>query len=476
LLGQRWQRKSQVLLHLLAFLGILVVINVLTAKVSWRYDATASSLYSLSEQTKKVLADLNTPVTITAFIRDDMEGEQVRDLLRQYSRASRKISVTFVDPMRFTSTARRHNVERLNTILVEAGGRKKLIEPTDLFVAAAREIEFRGEQAITQAIIQLSSDVTPRIYFTQGHGELILTSGDLWRVVSHLKGEGYSLGVLEIGALGTIPEDAALIVAAGPRRDLLPGERELLVSYVRRGGKLLLLLGPVPGEELKEWKALLGSLGLVAHDDVVVDPERAFFLDPMAVMPQMHLHSITKDLLKRRLPVVMSVTRSFGEVGPGGDFTVTSLLVTSEASWGETSFTGSPRRDEADLAGPLTVAVAITRPVPGAPKRSLEDLKTEVPGSAPLTEQQRVAVVVGNFQFIRGDALDFPGNMDFFMNAVSWLLERDNLISIRPKFKEVRPASLTPPQAVRVFYGTVAVMPSLVAAAGVAVWWRRRWL
>lgn len=476
--GRRFQRGSQAALSVGAFLGILVLINVLAAGVLWRYDATASSLYSLSEHTQKVLANLKATVAITAFVRDDLEGAQVRDFLRQYGRTSRKVSVRFVNPLTSPSVARQHKVERFNTIIVEAKGRRILIEPTDLFVASEpRSVQFRGEQPVTQAIIRLTSETKPKVYFLQGHGELPIEGRDLFRLTATLKGEGFSPVPLSIGESGFVPADAALVVATGPRRDLLSRERELLVSYVRGGGRLIILLDPLPGaEQLKEWKALIGSLGLEAHEDIVVDPERAFFMDPMALNPKLYLHSITKGILKRRLPVVLYLARSFGELEEKSGVVLDSLLVTSDAAWGETDLTNSPRRDKSDLAGPLTVAVAVSRPVQGAPRRSSDDLEQKVPGDTPPSEQRRLAVVIGNSQFVRDDALDFPGNLDFFMNSVNWLLGQDNLITTRPKYMELRPANLTPIQATRVFYGTVVVMPLLPAVAGLAVWWRRRWL
>lgn len=475
--GRRFQRGSQAAVSLAAFLGILILLNVLAAKVSWRVDTTSASLYSLSEQTRTVMAGLDTPIKITAFIREDAKGLQVKDFLRQYSHASKNVSVSFVDPVTSPSAARKRNVDKFNTIIVEAKGREKMIEPTNLFVPTPdnKAVEFRGEQPVTQAIIQLSSDVTPKIYFTQGHGEPILDGRQLFRVFSNLQGEGYAPEPLNISEKGAVPADAALVAVVGPDKDLLPREREALSAYLEKGGRLLLLLDPIT-EELKEWNGLVRTLGLDPQEDVVVDPERAFFMDNMRIMPQIHLHSITKGILKRRLPVVVAVARSFDEIRAEEGLTVTSLLVSSGASWGETDFRSTPSKGEGDLEGPLTIAAAVSRPVPGAPKRSEEEMATEAPGDAPQNEERRVAVVVGNSAFIIEDALDFPGNLDFIMNSVNWLLGQDNLITTRPKYMELRPANLTPPEAARVFYGTVVAMPLLAALAGAVVWWRRRWL
>lgn len=478
--GRRFQRGSQATLSVSAFLGILVLLNVLAVQAPWRLDATANSLYSLSEQTFTVLDDLQDEVTVVAFIREDAMGLQMKDFLKQYGHASGKVSVSFVNPLTTPSAARQRNVEKFNTVVVEGNGRTRMIQPTNLFVASAdgNSVEFRGEQPITHAIIQVTSGYSPKVLFLTGHGEPALDGRDLFRLQQNLNGEGYVPESINLGNAGSIPQDAALIMAVGPKKDLLPRERELLTSYLHEGGRLLLMLDPTPGEDLKEWKSLLNPLGIEIHDDVVVDPERGFFMDPMAPSPQTFLHSITKDILKRRLSVVLPLARSFEEIRRrDAEYLVTPVLVTSTAAWGETNLEGGqPVKGKDDLPGPLMLGAAVSRPDPDAPESSSEELRTQVPGDRPESEQHRVAVVVGNSNFIREDALDFPGNLDFIMNSVNWLLGQDKLITTRPKYMELRPANLTPPQAARVFWGTVVVLPLLPALAGVLVWRRRRWL
>jgi ABC-type uncharacterized transport system involved in gliding motility auxiliary subunit len=60
------------------------------------------------------------------------------------------------------------------------------------------------------------------------------------------------------------------------------------------------------------------------------------------------------------------------------------------------------------------------------------------------------------------------------MNAVNWLAEEEELISIRPKQPTDRRLFLTPMQSNLTLLTTLIVIPLAVFGAGIAVWWSRR--
>jgi len=83
-------------------------------------------------------------------------------------------------------------------------------------------------------------------------------------------------------------------------------------------------------------------------------------------------------------------------------------------------------------------------------------------------------VVVGSSGFLANGILRFNGNSDLAMNMMNWLSADEELISIRPKDPQDRRLSLTRSQMSFVLYGSVVLLPLMVIAAGVSVWWRRR--
>ena len=82
-------------------------------------------------------------------------------------------------------------------------------------------------------------------------------------------------------------------------------------------------------------------------------------------------------------------------------------------------------------------------------------------------------VVIGDSQFAANDGL-MGANMDLFLNAVNWLLERAELLELAPRIYEHQPLVMDARQLRRLFAAVVIVLPGLVALIGLGMAWRRR--
>jgi ABC-type uncharacterized transport system involved in gliding motility auxiliary subunit len=83
-------------------------------------------------------------------------------------------------------------------------------------------------------------------------------------------------------------------------------------------------------------------------------------------------------------------------------------------------------------------------------------------------------VAIGDSDFASNAALGVQGNRDLFLNTVNWLVQQENLISIRPHEAEDSRITLTANQDRWIFLGTVLIVPGLILLAGIQTWWRRR--
>jgi ABC-type uncharacterized transport system involved in gliding motility auxiliary subunit len=83
-------------------------------------------------------------------------------------------------------------------------------------------------------------------------------------------------------------------------------------------------------------------------------------------------------------------------------------------------------------------------------------------------------VAIGDSDFASNMAIGISGNRDFFMNALNWLSQQENLIAVRPRQPEDRRLTLTADQQNRILILTIFVIPGLVFATGVYTWWKRR--
>lgn len=466
-----------------AVLALLVLANVFAARYSWRYDATAQKIYSLSPSTQQVLDDLKQDVTLYGFLQSgSAEGDTLRRILEQYDRASDRVRLEVVDPEREPSTARRYEVDTYNTVVAEAGDDYRKIDPLSLFgYGAGGGIEIRAEQAITRALLDLTGRGGKKVYFLTGHGEGT-PDGELATLSRLLEGEALSVETLNLAQKGKVPEDAAVVAIAGPTRDLLEEERQRLEDYVRGGGRLLVLYGPVPNQpRLEQLERLLATVGVEAAPDVVVDPQRAFLgQDPLSPMPLLGSHAMVDPLQRGDLVLVLPGSRSLAPK-EGTALTTTELLHTSDQAWGETDLRSpAVRQDSRDRPGPLTLALAVEGDLgqgAGQDKDGPDGAgEGQDAGEEPAVEgPQPVAVVVGSTAFVANDYLDrVPGNRDFVVNAINWLIGSEQRLTIRPKELSATPIMLTPGAVVGIFYGLVLGFPALVALTGLAIWWRRR--
>jgi ABC-type uncharacterized transport system involved in gliding motility auxiliary subunit len=467
--------------------AMLVGVNWLGSRHWWRGDWTKTHLYSLSATTRKLVGGLTKPVRVTVFMdRDSRLYAPVSEILSRYRALSPKIEVEELDPKRNPARAEalvREFGIRQSTVVFRSGGRKKYVEEDKLADydysgmqtgRGAPEMKaFKGEEAFTSAILAVTEDKTPHVYFSSGHGEASLDSSEQGRGLADAKQllERDNLSVAKWESLGkdAIPADADAVVVAGPRTAFLGPEAGALEKYLSGGGHVLLMLDPVlPGAGAPPADFGLGKLtagnGIKLGNDIVIDPANALPLVGAETVFANHYgsHPIVRSLSEEGLPVILPLARSVSKsdpVPPGS--TVTTLVETSPEGWGEISLANleeQVKKDPEDTAGPVSLAVAAG---PG-----------EEEEKAPAKNGR--LVVVGNSRFAASGGLANAGNANLFLNSIHWLTGAGKQIGIAPKTLEQASLALTRSQVRRIGLFSVLGLPALAVVLGVWVWYRRR--
>jgi len=465
--------------------AILVGVNWLGSRHWSRGDWTKTHLYSLSATTKKLVGGLSKPVRVTVFMdRDSRLYTPVIEILSRYRALSPKIEVEELDPKRNLARAEalvRELGIRQNTVVFRSGDRKKYVEEDKLadfdFAGAqmgrgAPEIKnFKGEEAFTSAILSVTESRTPHVYFSSGHGEASIDSGERGKGYADAKQllERDNLTVAKWESLGkdSVPADADAIVVAGPRTAFLEPEAGALAKYLAGGGRLLLLLDPVlpaPGAPPADFALgkLLSGNGVKLGNDIVIDPANALPLVGAETVfaKQYGSHPIVRSLSAEGLPVIFPLARSVSKPGvAGAPSSVVTLVETSPDGWGETSLANleqQVKKDREDTPGPVSLAVAV----------GPTDEKT--PAKAPRL------VVIGNSRFAASGGLATAGNANLFLNSIHWLTGAGKQIGIAPKTPEQASLSLTRGQVRRIGLFSVLGLPAFAVVLGVWVWYRRR--
>ena len=442
------------------FLGILIFANLLIHRHKQRFDLTEGNLFTLAPQTKKFVAALPREVKLTAFFQiETAEKIAFTNLIAGYLEETDKIEIAYIDPDKNPAVTKQYGVTTYGTIVLESGTKET-------------KIQNPNEENLTNALLKVTRDEQKTIYFLEGHGENQINSLEnegYQTAKTNLEQDGFIVKPLLLLQTGEVPEDASVLVVAGPKKPVQAEEQNSIQSYLDKGGAVMMLIDPKSkfGMEpfLKNWGVLLGG-------DIVIDPMSKLFGGDFAapVVNQYTVHDITSEfILSTIFPVIQSVRAI-----PGSRIQTVELLKTSENSWGESDFESGTVKFDAgsDLKGPIPVAVVATKFI-GTEKPHKENEQSH---EHEEPQPKATLIVIGDSDFSNNRYSNFSGNGDFFLNTVSWLAEEENLISIRPKERKNTPVHITRAWGTAIFILGLLVFPGLVAGIGIRIWWKRRGL
>ena len=468
-LGKRSTKyATNYMVSVVLVLGLISGVNFIGKRHPKRFDLTAIGKFTLAPQTTQILDKLNKDLNIKAFFPGG-DYPPLKELLTEYRTRSRHIRYEFVDPDKQPDVAKQYDVTaygvfsnpftgstlKSGTVIIQSGDRREKVEK--------RSEEVR-EEDLTNAIIKVLHTEMKRVYFVEGHGEK--TPEDTERpgyseAKKVLEGQSFRVDTVNLAKQAKVPDDAKVVVLAGPTNEPFEQEMQFLSDFLNRGGGLLLMLDPPPAPGLDSF---LKGWGVKADNTVVLDVSGAGRL--MGAGPSIPLvlkyetHKVT-DRFKMMtfFPFARSISPAKESVS---GVTVDILFKSNPESWGETNLkSGEASFDEkTDLKGPLSLAVAVTKEVKAATEKEPE-VKARM-------------VVVGDSDFATNAYFRGQGNGNLFLNMISWLSQDEDLISIRPKPPEDRRIMLSQSQQRMLLYFTVLVLPACVLVTGITVWTRRR--
>lgn len=434
--------------------AIVGVANFLASRYPLKADLTKNKLHTLSDQTVKLVKGLNKPVKAVFFA--NMQGrEQSRPLLESYKGLSTKFELEFVDPTREPTRAKQLGIKRLGTLHLAVGARDSTIEDIT-------------EEKLTNALIKLMKDKSPLLCSITGHGEKQFSAQaaeGYSAAKKALNDQAYEVKEVNLAQEGKLPENCDAIAILGPSKSFLQPEAKMVQDYLAHGGRALIALDPnlKGGEYAPEIASIMESWNVKPLSGIIVDPlSKMFGVDAAApiVATYSQEQAITKEFQANMIfPFVRPIEAVSG--APAG-MNVQWIAKTTPKSWSVTDpkqlATGEVRFTEGkDRQGPLSIAVTVE----GKQKDSKASRSTRI-------------VAFGSSFFAANSYSRFGGNLDFFLNSASWLMEDESLISIRAKEEGESKIELSQQAGAAIFLVSVIVLPLLIAAGGVYNWARRR--
>jgi hypothetical protein len=389
------------------------------------------------------------------------------------------LRIEYVDPTRNLSRIQdlqaKYKLTSLdNLIILDYEGRHRLLniaEMGDFDLTPLAQggqpvlLAFRGEQVLTSALLALLKPDSETVYFLTGHGEPSADK-ELSNLSEAISQQNAVVKTFSLSSADAIPPDASALILVAPKSDLDEREEAVLGAWLRKGGKMLVLLDP--NSSTPRLHALLANSGIIPRDDRVL---RLIQL-PLAtgILRDVTAHVLPNAEVTRRLEgmniLFPGTTQSLGFDQPLAQqekIRIRPLVEAAEEFWGETAYLpnqpgGVAYQDGIDNGQPLIIGAS-------ADRDAVENDRVGIQSSR--------LIVMGSSQFAFDAGLSRPG-LDLIVGCVNSLIDRGSVSGITPKNATRFALQLTDIQLSRLALLVIVGIPALAAVLGLLAWLRRR--
>ena len=445
---------------------IAVVVNMIVGGLpvsATQIDMTSDSIYSLSDQTKRIAKSLDKDVTLYLLASSGNEDDSILRFLNHYADLSSHIRVETVDPSEQPTFLNAYELEtsRLyqNSVIVDSDGRYRLVGYDEIYVtdytmdyysySYETTTTFAGENAITNAIHYVTSENLPKVYVLSGHGEQEL-SGDVTDMIKQDNMEYESLSLLSLEA---VPEDAAAVLINAPSSDLGDDETELLIAYLENGGSVVLLTDYIESGKMTNLLKVTEAMGLTAESGIIIEGDQRMCIAryPHYILPEVSSHEITDAINENGYYILTPIAQPIAETADE-PAEITWLLTTSSSAYAKQAGLNmkTTEKEDGDTDGPFHVGAI-----------SEKGGKLIWFSSGSMLEENVDRTVAG-------------ANSNLLLNALNWMSGQEESISIRAKSMDEE--TLTVPASSSRFWSVVmiGVIPAALIGIGITIYIRRK--
>ncbi len=438
---------------------LLVAVNFIGARKYKTFDFSSAQVNTLSAQSKTLLANLGDDLKVLYFYKRGTEGvEENRrafiDLIKKYQDQSDRVKLSFIEVNENPKMAEDYGVNKgSGLVFIDYKGRRSKIEKID-------------EQELTGALVKVTREKDKKVYYLVGHRERDFEEAKdamgLNAFKKLLEGNRYVVSPLNLNQVATVPNDADLVVIAGPEQAFLDHEIKALKEYLQAGGSALIAAKATSETGLK---SLLEPISVQLKKQFVVqvmDTPLGKAVNPQAT-PVSDFNSavaITKPFGRGEF-VVMRLPNSIEHGTMPAGVTFQDLLKTDKNSMAfpDVGFKG------AGVPGPFLMGGLVSGKYPGG-------ITVTNDKDAKATDFN--LVVIADVDFLSNQFLYKNLNRDLALNTVAYLVKEENIISITPKEVDVTQLQITETQFYLFIFGFIIPLPLLLVITSGVLWYRRR--
>ena len=451
------------------FIAVVIVINMIVSTIPSKYseiDISSQKLYSIGDETKKMLKDLEKDVTIYQIAQSGSEDENISNLLKKYEDESKHIKVEQKDPVVNPKFVSQYTSDDLsaNSLIVVCGDRNKVIDYNNIYETSvdyqtysSQTTGFDGEGQITSAIGYVTSENLPALYTVEGHGEKDMDSS----IKEDIEKANMDIKSLNLLTEGNVPDDADCLFIDSPSTDFSSDEKDAIIEYLENGGKAM-IFSDYTTEDMPNFDAILENYGVQRTEGVVFEGDNQHYAMqmPYYLVPTINSTDASSETASAGCYVLAPYAQGIKQLDDVRDTVkIESILTTSDQAYSKTDLNSNTiEKEDGDVEGPFDLGVSITE--------SLDDDK----------ETQIVYYSTSNLMDSQTNQMVSGGNEKLIMESLKWMTdtEESTSVSIPSKSLEVSYLTITDYDAAFWKICTIALIPGIFLVIGFVVWIKRR--
>ena len=453
-------------------IAIVVVLNLVIQELPSSFreiDLSSEKLYTIGDQTKELLDDLDKDVDLYYIAQDGTESTDIQRLLERYEERSEHIKVEQKDPAVYPTFTQQYTSDSVsnNSIIVVCGDKSRVVNYSDMYETSINyqtytqeTTAFDGEGQLTSAINYVISDNMPVLYTLEGHNEASMGTA-MTETIQKANIEIQSLNLL---TQDRVPEDASCLFIFAPSTDLSEEEANKIIEYLENGGKAL-IISNYTDEEMPNFESVLENYGVRPVDGIVMEGDTAHYIsqNPYYLLPNIESNDVTSNLSSQSRYVLMPLAQGIETLDNIRDsLDIQSILTTSDSAYSKTDLENmqTMEKEDSDIDGPFDLGVSITEDVG-------DDAQTQIVyyASSSIFDDTIDSYVSGT-------------NYELLSSSLSWLCqsEADNTNTISIPSKSLDTSMLTISAADVNFWSifVTAVIPVCILLIGFGIWMKRR--
>ena len=462
--------KVLIILVVLILIAVFLLINLVFINLDLTpIDFTAEKLYTLSDESKEQVANIEQNVTLYFFGYD--EEDTAVTLAKQYNDTNDKITIQLINTSERPDLAAQYGVGTDSQLVaVQSSQRYKIIDSSEMYTfdsSTYQTIDIT-EQKLTNAILDVTIAQKPQIYFLTGHGEYGIDSSlPMEQLKVYIENDVNDVNSLDL-LTSDMPETCDVLVIANPTSDFTDLETEKIQNYINNGGNIMWLQDPYAFNtnqgELTNVNKILSQFGISFSNGVVCEQSSDNMLvnSPDLIIPQMTYNDIVKDLYTDGMIALLDAGKinnvSEEEMESLGVTASPFLQSTDNSFYREDINSDITKKLDTDEEGPFVLGEILTKQIDDDTKSTL------VAYSNALFATNYTIQLSNSF----GTPITIRQNKDIVLNTIAYLSNREDAIRIRKDVGGVSFQAATESQN-RVVLGIIFGVPILIIIAGIVI-------